>query len=1068
MKKFLALFLVLMLSGVFAFSQGQTITGTVHDETGAPVPYATVTEAGTKNATVADANGKFTIQMKGKGRLTFSATGFNDFSSSSGGVITMKRNSTELTAVTITGYGIKRDPKSLGTSVAKIDSKELTEGKVTNIATGLSGKVSGLSIISANSSVNQNTRITLRGNRSILGNNQALVVIDDIVISRDQGGTILAQLNPNDVENISILKGGSASAIYGSDGSNGVIIVTTKKGVKGKAVVSYSNTTQVQQIAYLPKLQNSFGQYGGELSGDGVSYFPENPIVPYVSYENQNYGPRFNGKPIILGAPVRFFRPDGTYFDSLQHGIYSAKPNAKLDFFDKGITEQNDLSISGGDEHSRFFLSVQDVNIAGTVPKDKNHRNSFRANGSRDFGKLTVSYDADYTLQHSNTTPGSFSVSTGPSTSVGGFGGSYYQNRAVFWTLLNTPANVDLRDYRDWKTDPFANPNGYFNAYYGNPWWQIDESRFDSKRNTLLGKVNLDYKVADWVRLDANAAITRYDLSQKYTSSSFTFANWAKDDAYGSGRSTTDAPATDYDAFQYNQRLTGNLLATFDKKYKEFSGKLVLGGTVFDETQRDINTSALQLVIPDFYNISNRVGAPNVYEFLTNYKKIGAFADLLLGYKGYLFLHGSFRNDWDSRLDPSLRSYNYPAGDISFVFTDAIEGLKDNKILSFGKISAAIGKTGNVSVGPYSLDNVFNTAPNFPYGNVGGFTVSDALNNRFIKPEFTTEKQVALDLYFLSNKLHLNVAAYQSNTVNQTLPVQVSSTTGFTQALLNSGEMQNKGIEVDLDATPVNTRTGFKWQLGGNFAYNDNKVLSIFPGKEYFDLGNNAFVVVGKAFPQIRVTDWNRDPQGRIIVNKQTGFPTPADTLTQFGTPNPPYQLGLHTTFSFKGFSLYVLAEGRFGAIINNTVGNALDFTGVSWYSAQSGRQQFVIPNSVYSDGAGKFVANTDVVTKNGNNDFWASTWNNVGSTYINSADFWKLREISLSYTFPQKMLDRISFIKQLSIAIVGRNLINLRAKDNVWTDPEFANTTGNTIGTTDINQNPPTKIYGFNVNVTF
>jgi TonB-linked SusC/RagA family outer membrane protein len=1069
MRRFLTLFTVLMLSGVLAFSQGRTVTGTVKDDTGAPVPFATVTETGTKNATTADANGKFTIQMKGNGRLTFSATGFNSVSStSSGDIFVMKRNDTELVTVTITGYGIKRDPKSLGTSISKIDNKELTEGKVTNIATGLSGKVSGLSIINTNSSVNQNTRITLRGNRSIMGNNQALVVIDDIVMSRDQGGTILSQLNPNDVETISILKGGSASAIYGSDGSNGVIIVTTKKGSKGKPMITYSNTTQIQEIAFLPKLQNSFGQYGGELSGDGVFYFPENPVLPYVSYENQNYGPRYNGAPIILGAPVRIYRPDGSYVDSLQKGVYSAKPNAKLKFFDKGITEQNDLSISGGDEHSRFFLSLQDVNIAGTVPKDKNHRNSFRINGSRDFGKLTVSYDVDYTIQHSNTTPGSFSVNSGPSTTVGGFGGSYFQNRAVYWTLLNTPANVDLRDYRNWQTDPFANPNGYFNAYYGNPWWQIDQSRFDSKRNTLLGQISLNYKVNDWFNLAGTAAITRYDLSQKFTSAAFTFADWAKADVYGSGRSTTDAPATDYDAFQFNQRLTGNLFATFNKKFNDFTGKLVLGGTVFDETQRDINTSATQLVIPDFYNISNRVGAPNVYEFLSDYRKVGAFADLLLGYKGYLFLHGTFRNDWDSRLDPTLRSYSYPAGDISFVFTDAIDALKNNNILSFGKISAAIGKTGNVSVGPYSLDNVFNTAANFPYGNVAGFTVSDNLNNRFIKPEFTTEKQIALDLGFFQNKVLLKAAFYKSTTVNQTLPVQVSSATGFTQALLNSGEMQNQGVEIDLDVTPVNTQTGFKWQIGSNFSYNQNKVISIFPGIQNFSLGNNAFVVVGQPFPQIRVSDWNRDPQGRLIVNKLTGFPTPNDTLTQFGTPNAPYQLGIHTTFSYKGFSLYVLAEGRFGGIINNTIGNALDFTGVSWNSAQSGRQQFVMPNSVYKDGTGAYVPNTDIVTKNGNNDFWASTWNNVGSTYINSADFWKLREISLSYTFPKKMLDRISFIKQLSIAIVGRNLINLRAKDNIWTDPEFANTTANTIGTTDINQNPPTKMYGVNVNITF
>src|SRR6185312_1799245 len=244
--------------------------------------------------------------------------------------------------------------------------------------------------------------------------------------------------------------------------------------------------------------------------------------------------------------------------------------------------------------------------------------------------------------------------------------------------------------------------------------------------------------------------------------------------------------------------------------------------------------------------------------------------------------------------------------------------------------------------------------------------------------------------------------------------------------------------------------------------------VSLYPGIDNFLLSGQQYVVKGEAFPQIKVTDWKRDPQGRIIVDKNSGFPTVNDSLSTYGTPNPPYSLGFHTSISYKGFTLYALAEGRFGGIIYNSIGNALDFTGVSWYSTQSGRQPFVIPNSSYLDASGKYVANTDVVVRNGNNDFWASLWNNTGSTYINSADFWKLREVSLSYTFPKGIFGNNSFIKQLSVALVGRNLITIKAKENVWTDPEFSNTTGNGIGTTDINQNPPTRIFGANVNITF
>jgi TonB-linked SusC/RagA family outer membrane protein len=1067
MRKILSLFTVLMLLCALAYGQTRTVSGTVKDDKGDPIPFATITEAGTKNATQADANGVFTIKIGDNSRLTITATGHQTQTvTPTGSAITVNMTTTnaQMTEVVVTtGYGIKRQPKSVGTSIARVDNADLTQGKVTNIATGLSGKVSGLQIVNANSSVNQDTRITLRGNRSILGNNQALIVVDNVVMSREQGGTIMAQLNPNDVDNISVLKGSSASAIYGSDGSNGVVIITTKKGSRGKPTITYSNTTEVQEVAYMPKLQNTFGQYGGELSGDGVYYFPENPILPYVSYENQSYGPRYNGQQVVVGAPVVVFNANGTSDTILQKGIYSAKPDAKLNFFNRGITEQNDLSISGGDEKSRFYVSLQDVNIQGTVPEDKNHRDAFRFNGLRDFGRLTVDYSINYTLQHSNTTPGAFTVNGSPST----FGGSYYQNRAVYWTILNTPANIDLRDYRDWRNDPFANPNGYFNAYYGNPWWQIDQSRFDSKRNTLLGNLGLTFRVTDWLNLQATGALTRYDLSQKFTSAPFTFASWAKADVWGSGRSTTDMPAADYDAFSFNQRLSGSFFANFDKRYKAFSGKLVLGATTFDETQRDINMSAAQLVIPDFYNISNRVGTPGVYENLSQVRKTGAFADLVLGYHDYLFVHGSFRNDWDSRLDPSLRSYNYPAGDVSFIFTDAISALKGGKVLNYGKISAAIGKTGNISVGPYSLDNVFNSAANFPIGSVAGFTVSNSLNNRLIKPEFTTEKEISVELAFFQSRVAFKTAVYQQNTNNQTLKVQVSSATGFTEALLNSGEMQNRGIETDLDVTAIRSTSGLRWDIGTNIAHNQNKVIALYPGINNFPLGNNAYAIVGSPFPQIKVSDWKRDPEGRTIVDKNSGFPTPSDSLATFGTTNPPTIIGVHTALSFKGFALRALAEGRFGAIIYNALGNALDFTGVSWYSAQSGRQPFVIPHSSYYDGS-KYVANTDVLVKNGNNDFWASTWNNVGSTYINSADFWKLREASLTYTFDQKMLAKVAFIKQLSIGLVGRNLVTFKAKGNVWTDPEYANTTGNTIGTTDINQLPPTRTFGFNVNISF
>jgi outer membrane receptor protein involved in Fe transport len=353
---------------------------------------------------------------------------------------------------------------------------------------------------------------------------------------------------------------------------------------------------------------------------------------------------------------------------------------------------------------------------------------------------------------------------------------------------------------------------------------------------------------------------------------------------------------------------------------------------------------------------------------------------------------------------------------------------------------------------------------------VAGYTVNSSYANANIKPEFSTDYEVGLELGFLKNRINFSAAVYNTKTNNQTIPISISSTTGFTQAYVNSGEMTNSGFELDLKITPViGNSNGFRWDIGGNFSYNKNTVQSIGYGlNEVFVGGGSSYAIVGQPYPVIKTNDWRRDPQGRIIVDKNTGYPSLDAALRTFGTSAPPTKIGLSTTLSYKGFTLNAVADARFGAIIFNSLGSSLDFTGVSAYSAQTGRQPFVIPNSVYADGSGKYVPNTDIMTKDGNLGFWASLWNTAGSNYINSADFWKLRELSLTYQFSKKMLDNLKVVKALSVGVVGRNLIMWKAKGNMWSDPEFANTTGNGVGTTDINQLPPTRFYGFTVAVTF
>ncbi|HVS96482.1 MAG TPA: SusC/RagA family TonB-linked outer membrane protein [Puia sp.] len=1088
MRKCLSL-TVFLLAAALAFGQVKTITGKVVDQQGQPVPFATVKIKGSKSGSSADADGNFSIKAKDGDVLVITGTGFNASEATVAGSgplsikVTRKENS--LSEVVVTALGVQRQAKELGYSTAKINTEELTQAKVTNIGTGLAAKVSGLQVNLDNNGVKPDVRITLRGNRSILGNNQALLVVDDIQLPI----SYLAELNPDDVANVSVLKGASASALYGSAASNGVIIVTTKKGTRGRAQIRINSSIQVESIAYTPDFQNQFGQNGGEPgSFPGLVHIGDNPYIWYVPYENQNYGPRFNGQRVPLGPPIRIYAPDGSFIIKQDSTNYSADPNAKKGFFDNGIQTQNEVSYSTGDDKSRFYVSFQDVNHGGIIPKDVSRRDAVRVNGSRTTGMLQIDYNLGYTITHTNTTAASGVPFTwGTTPYVGGYagGGSYFQNRPLYWEIINQPADVNLRNYKNWQTDPFASPDGYFNAYYGNPWWQIDQSRLDEKSNDLLGTLQLTLRATSWLDVLERGGVARDEYSNKYTSAGYNFAPWAIADTLQSGNIPSGVISyspSEGDGMSINTRLSNDFFANFHRDFGRINAKLIAGTSLIDNQIRFMNLSANALVIPNFYNIGNKLGNPTVNEYEEHTRVFGVFGDLSLGFNNYLFLHGSLRNDWNSLLSSSNRSYLYPAVDLAFVFTDAINSLQNNKVLSFGKLRLAHSRTAQVSIGAYALQNTFVPGGGFPFGGTPGFTQFPAVANPDIKPELSTDDEIGLDLGFLNNRINFSAAVYNTSTKNQTIPIAISSTTGFTSAYVNSGVMKNQGIELDLKFTPVlSTASGFRWDIGANFAYNKNTVESLGYGLTDITLPNplatqnavsfSSDAIVGKPYAQAKTSDWLRDPQGHIVVDARTGLPTADANLHAFGTTVPPTKIGLTTTISYKGFTLNAVADGRFGAVIFNGIGPSLDFTGVSAYSASSGRQPFIIPNSVIDEGNGKYVPNTNVNTGNPNQGaqaFWAGVWNSVGSNYVNSADFWKLRELALSYNIPKKALDHLKVVSAINIGIQARNLITWRAKDNIWSDPEFSNTNGNASGNTDINQLPPTKFIGGNISITF
>ncbi|MDP4264336.1 MAG: SusC/RagA family TonB-linked outer membrane protein [Bacteroidota bacterium] len=1073
MRKVASLCTVLMLLSALAFGQTRTITGQVRDDKGDVIPFATILEAGTRNGTKADASGNFTIKIKEGSKLTISATGFTETTvtpaaSTTLQIFSLATKSGELQEVLVTtALGVKKQKKELGFSTTTVGAKELTTGKASNIGSALTGKVAGLLIQAPNSSVTNDVRITLRGNRSISGNNQPILVVDGAIL----GIGYLNQLDPNDVESVNVLKGASSTAIYGNEATNGAIIITTKKGSRSNPVINFTSSATMETISLMPKLQNEFGSYGGEgLDAQGHS--------SYMPYENQSYGPRYDGHMVPLGDPVRIFNADGTFYDTAMMVPYSALPNEKKKFFDNAMTYQNDISFSTGDASGgQFYVSAGNMKRTGTVPGDKADRNSVRFNASKDIRKVSINFNVNYVRS-------TYDV-VGPDVN---------QDRSVYWSVLNAPAHVPLTKLEDTQNNPFATPSGYFNAYYGNPWWTIHNSRLNDLRDNVISGLKLDFRPLSWLSLSYNVSYSAVFDKFQYHRNSIHYESWAKAyadngfDIYpaSGGYKTSNYPGvtqTGYRESSSNTRLQGDALIDIHKTFKKFNTRLLLGNSVYQITtnQKDVGYDPNTGNINSYDDItvwgpSYAIGTPLSYNADTKRRSVGVFGDLTVGFNNYLFGHASLRNDWDSRLEKSNRSFLYPAGDIAFVFTDAIPGLKSFKPLTAGKLRVSYAKVGQINVGTYGTRDVFASPSGFPFSNASGsissYIASGQFANPDIKPEFTVEKEVGLELAWLKNRLLTDFAVFQQNTTNQTLALSISSAAGRSTALLNIGEVQNRGFEADVKGTIIQTRT-LAWRAGVNYSYIKNEVLAIDPTTTSQQLtgggfgGGGIYAITGMPYPYLQTTDWVRDPQGRIVVDGQ-GLPTRDPNVKGFGTTQPPTRLGVNTSLTWKNFTFSAVAEYRGGAVILNAIGTDLDFTGVSQNSTRFNREKFVIPNSSYLDNSGKYVANTDRVTNTDAWNFFGNIYNQVGSNYVTSADFWKIREVAIGYDFPTSLLRKTKIIKAANLSLVGRDLFIFTVKENQWTDPEFANTTGNGIGITTNGQTPSTRKYGLSLNLTF
>lgn len=1074
MKKALLALAMLIVSCSLAIGQEHRVNGKVTGSDGNPLPGITIQIKGTNTGTATNAEGEYELSAPEHAILIFRGIGFIEQNISvdnrSAVNVTMASSTERLNELVVTALGVQRQERELGYSTKEVGSKELTESKPVTIGEGLTGKVAGLQINTINNGVDPGIRIVLRGYRHLNADNQALIVVDGIVVRSN----FLSTINPNDVASVTVLKGASAAALYGVDATNGVLIVTTKRGGKqGKPVIEFNNTTMLERVSYMPPLQNKFSPGSGEVGPypwDPTHSF-NNPYTGenlYVPYENQSYGMAFNGDPALgyIGGPG----PDSNFFKTPFNGI---SPDPRKAFFQTGYRIQNNLSYSGGDQKNSYFISVQDVSTKGVVPEDKGRRTSLYVSGKKTFGIFSAQFNMSYAQKYSNT--------VGP---------DFQQGRPVYWNLLNQGANVPLNDPR------IKDPNSpyfldrYYNGYYPNPWWQIYNSRVIQRTNYFTGVLTMNLQATSWFDLTYRAGSQLTTFSNNSYIASAGYSPWRRADTWGTGGTY---PAHKNGRASYTnanaRAISQDILATFSKTIGDFEGKLILGNSIAEKPYAN-NYSSYTTVssgdefIDGFYNTNYRIGelqgsnAPfgtdQTQEGINQTRLISGYGDITLGYKNYLFLHGNFRRDWTSLLPKGKNAYNFWAVDASWVFTDAIGSLKSQNFLTYGKLRAAYSHTGDITISPYHIQNVFAVSPGYPYGGQAGLKLDGQYNNPNLVPEQTVEKEVGIELGFFDSRFNLNADFYHSNTTGQTFPVNVSFATGYSSAFVNAGNVMSEGVELGLTATVIrNNLSGFKWDVGINYSWNGSNVISMYQGVKDFNIGgytgNTGAVhaVVGQPFPVLETADIARDPQGRPIIDPKTGEPTLVDTVSIVGQVNPKNMLNLNTTVSWKNFTLYAQASYRSGNVFFAYVGQQLNFTGGSEFTAQNGRQRFIFPNSVYEEN-GKYIPNDKYYVQDGNANWWTnSDFSQAGTTYIENAAFWKLRNISLSYNFSD-MIRNIHWLQGLTLTVMAKNLLMLRPAQNVWTDPEFNYSSGNAQGITNYDQLPPTRQYGVSLDVKF
>jgi TonB-linked SusC/RagA family outer membrane protein len=1030
------------------------IHGRITNSKGEPVAGASIAIEGQNKGVAANINGEFSIPglKAGSYQIRISAVGYETVSQvivvsdnkTADLSLQLKESTSDLNDVVVTALGIKRSVRSLGYSSQEVSGKELTEAHQNNFLNSLQGRVAGLTISSAGGGPGQGVSVVIRGVNSLNPgkSNEPLYVVDGIPVDNGSSTMTLgttggrgvqmsnrvSDINPEDIESVNILRGGAATALYGLRGANGVIVITTKSAKAGKLVVNYNASYSIDQGDKFPEVQGTYTQgYSGEY--DTTSFWP-------------TWGPT-----IADAKAIDPTHPD-QLFDQYKHAYVN------------GNQFRNTLSLTGGNDKASLSGSISYFNQNGVLPFTYYKNISSRLSGRWIFSDQ-VSAGADVIFTHTN---GNF------------YDADRFNEEMSYWA-----PRYDVRDY----IKPDGTPNEY-PAYNGNAWYKAKTNQFISDVYHTISSGYATYKPLSWFTATYRFGVDQFTDDRSATApgpQGIPGEIIDEDNGYGFvGKYNIN-----------NRSVNSNLLLTFDHSWGKFQTTLRLGNDLLDQQTTTTSTRGDTLDVYNFFNLANAKKITTATNSLTQYRIVGLYGELALNYDNFLYLSITGRNDWTSTLEADNRSFFYSSVSLGYIFTQQFKNLPS--WFTYGKFRTSLAGIGK-DAAPYSTSTVYIPMPNDPVNPTGPVNgvIQWTLDNRggvsTLKPEYTTTFELGTDLSFFNNRLGLNFTWYKSRSQDQIIPVRTTPSSGFTSLTLNSGEIENNGIEVTLNAKPVVTND-FSWNLGLNFSHNTNEVISLYEGLSEIIVGSqfgySRSSVTMKYIPGESVGDIFGTPISRyyakpdtdpLHVNKSlpaligsNGFPVlePATNQKVLGNAYPKWVAGIANTITYKSFSLYFLFDGHFDVQKFDQLNNFMAAFGIAKYTEN--RNQTIVFPGVLADGTpntkpvylGQGTGPDGVDYGNG---YYRNVYRGVSEHFVEDASFIKLRTVSLTYNLNPKWLEK-TFIRAASVGFTG---INLWMHTNyLGFDPESSSSQANS------NLNglagftyPALKSYMFNLNVTF